>query len=129
MLKLNPSGLSYECSFFLQALQERVIGQERAVRTMGRVFQTWRAGLSAPDKPVANLLMLGPTGTGKTRLVEAVAEVLYENPKAFIKINCAEYQREHEISKLIGSPPGYVGSSIKPIITNDVLESWGGCPE
>jgi ATP-dependent Clp protease ATP-binding subunit ClpA len=81
------------------------------------------AGLSAPGRPVANLLLLGPTGSGKTRLVEATAEVLFGDPSAVVKVDCAEFQHSHEIAKLIGSPPGYLGHrETQPLITQEVLE-------
>jgi ATP-dependent Clp protease ATP-binding subunit ClpA len=88
-----------------------------------RVYQAYVAGLSAPGRPVANLLLLGPTGSGKTRLVEATAEVLFGDPSAVVKVDCAEFQHSHEIAKLIGSPPGYLGHrETQPLITQEVLE-------
>ena len=122
MIRLDPKLLSCEASYFYRALQDRIIGQDRAIRTMVRTLQQWRAGFSAPGKPVANLLLLGPTGVGKTHLPEAVAEILFDDPKMMIKVDCAEYQRDHEISKLIGSPPGYVGREIEPVISNKKIE-------
>src|SRR6516162_7058673 len=81
------------------------------------------AGMAGPGRPVANLLFLGPTGSGKTRVVEASAEILFGNPAAFIKIDCAEFQHSHEIAKLIGSPPGYIGHrETSPIITQERLD-------
>lgn len=123
MIKLNPALVGRDTKDFERGLRERMIGQDRAVRTMARIYQTWRAGLCPPDRPIANLLFLGPTGTGKTRLVEAVAEVLLGSPKSMVKIDCAEYQRDHEVAKLIGSPPGYVGHAIVPILSAEKLES------
>jgi ATP-dependent Clp protease ATP-binding subunit ClpA len=81
------------------------------------------SGLSAPGRPLANLLLLGPTGSGKTRLVEATAEALFGDARAVVKIDCAEFQHGHEIAKLVGSPPGYLGHrETQPLITQEVLE-------
>src|SRR5271169_6259037 len=90
-------------------LHRLVIGQEEAIHEIVRTYQTYLAGLSPEGRPVGNFLFLGPTGTGKTRAVEATAEALLGNPRAVIKIDCGEFQHSHEIAKLIGSPPGYLG--------------------
>ena len=122
---LDPSLNSPEVGEFEKALRQRVVGQERAVRRLGRVYQVFRAGLSTPGRPVVNLLFLGPTGAGKTRLVEATAEVLFGDARAVVKIDCAEFQHSHEIAKLIGSPPGYLGHrETQPLITQDVLDHY-----
>src|SRR5690242_16610783 len=97
---LDPTLHSPEVRDFERGLQKRVVGQERAVRRLGRVFQVYQAGLAAPGRPIANLLLLGPTGSGKTRLVEAAAEVLFGDYHAVIKVDCAEFQHSHEIAKL-----------------------------
>jgi ATP-dependent Clp protease ATP-binding subunit ClpA len=86
-----------------------VIGQEEAIQHIVRAYQAYLVGLSPVGRPVGNFLFLGPTGCGKTRIVEATAECLLNNPQAVIKIDCAEFQHSHEIAKLIGSPPGYLG--------------------
>ena len=120
---LDPTLHSPEVRDFEKGLLKRVVGQERAVRRLGRVFQVYQAGLAAPGRPIANLLLLGPTGSGKTRLVEAAAEVLFGDYRAVVKIDCAEFQHSHEIAKLIGSPPGYLGHrETQPMITQEVLE-------
>jgi len=90
-------------------LRQRIIGQDEAIQQVIEIYQTNLAGMSSPGRPIANLLFLGPTGSGKTRLVEAVAESLIGTARAIIKIDCAEFQHSHEIAKLIGSPPGYLG--------------------
>jgi ATP-dependent Clp protease ATP-binding subunit ClpA len=114
---------SPEVHEFEKALLKRVVGQDRAVRRLARVYQVYRAGLSTPGRPLVNLLLLGPTGSGKTRLVEAAAEVLMGDSKAVVKIDCAEFQHSHEIAKLIGSPPGYLGHrETQPLITQEVLD-------
>lgn len=92
-----------------EKLHRLVIGQEEAIHEIVRTYQTYVAGLSPEGRPIGNFLFLGPTGTGKTRAVEATAEALLGNPRAVIKIDCGEFQHSHEIAKLIGSPPGYLG--------------------
>jgi ATP-dependent Clp protease ATP-binding subunit ClpB len=120
---LDPTLQSLEVRHFENALRQRVVGQDRAVRQLSRVLQVYKSGLAAPGRPVVNLLLLGPTGSGKTRLVEAAAEVLFGDSRAVVKIDCAEFQHSHEIAKLIGSPPGYLGHrETQPLITQEALE-------
>ncbi|MGH9414421.1 MAG: AAA family ATPase [Terriglobales bacterium] len=89
------------------------------------LYQTFLAGLHPPGRPIANLLLLGPTGSGKTRVVEAVAETLFGDSRAVIKVDCAEFQHSHEIAKLIGSPPGYLGHrETHPLLTQEALGQW-----
>src|SRR6266481_8032603 len=94
---------------FEDALRLKIVGQDEAVQALVELYQVFCAGLRSPGRPVGNLLFLGPTGSGKTRIVEAAAEVLFGDPRAVIKVDCAEFQHSHEIAKLIGSPPGYLG--------------------
>jgi ATP-dependent Clp protease ATP-binding subunit ClpB len=120
---LDPTLQSPDVRDFEYALRQRVVGQDRAVRRLARVFQVYKSGLNAPGRPIVNLLLLGPTGSGKTRLVEAAAEVLFGDPRAVVKIDCGEMQHSHEIAKLIGSPPGYLGHrETSPLITQEALE-------
>src|ERR1700676_1503899 len=86
-----------------------IVGQEEAIHQIVRAYQTHGAGLSPVGRSIGNFLFLGPTGSGKTRIVEATAESLLKDSRAVIKIDCAEFQHSHEIAKLIGSPPGYLG--------------------
>src|SRR5712692_7419889 len=90
-------------------LRHLVVGQDEAIHQIVRAYQTHLAGLTPAGRPIGNFLFLGPTGSGKTRIVEATAESLLKNSRAVIKIDCAEFQHSHEIAKLIGSPPGYLG--------------------
>src|SRR5438132_1522405 len=90
-------------------LHHLIVGQDEAIHQIVRAYQTHVAGLSPAGRPIGNFLFLGPTGSGKTRMVEATAESLLQNSRAVIKIDCAEFQHSHEIAKLIGSPPGYMG--------------------
>jgi ATP-dependent Clp protease ATP-binding subunit ClpB len=122
---LDPTLRSPEARDFENALRKRLVGQDRAVRQLARAYQVHLAGLGAPGRPIVNILLLGPTGSGKTRLVEASAEVLFGKPNAVLKIDCAEFQHSHEIAKLIGSPPGYLGHrETQPLITQDVLDEY-----
>ncbi len=121
---LDPTLHSPEVKDFELALMKRVVGQDRAIRRLARIYQVYKAGLAVTGRPLANLLFLGPTGSGKTRLVEAAGEVLFGTPNAVLKIDCAEFQHSHEIAKLIGSPPGYLGHrETQPLITQEALEA------
>ena len=107
---------------FEHALREKIVGQEQAVQTLVDLYQMFSAGLQSPSRPIANLLFLGPTGSGKTHIVEPAAEILFGDSRAVIKVDCAEFQHSHEISKLIGSPPGYLGHrETQPFITQEAL--------
>src|SRR6266700_6030435 len=120
---LDPTQHSPEVREFEGSLLERLVGQDRSVRRMARSYQVYLAGLSTPGRPLANLLFLGPTGSGKTRMVEAAAEVLFGDMGAVVKIDCAEFQHSHEIAKLIGSPPGYLGHrETSPMLTQENLD-------
>src|SRR3989449_8186582 len=120
---LDPSRRSNDAREFESALRRRIVGQDQAVEKVVEIYQMFLAGLNPPGRPVGNLLFLGPTGSGKTRVVEAMAEALFGDARACIKIDCAEFQHSHEIAKLIGSPPGYLGHrETQPLITQEVLE-------
>jgi ATP-dependent Clp protease ATP-binding subunit ClpA len=121
-LSLNPSIRSAETVEFQKALRAKIVGQDEGVQALVELYQVFTAGLNSPGRPVGNLLFLGPTGSGKTRIVEAAAEILFGSPRAIIKIDCAEFQHSHEIAKLIGSPPGYLGHrETHPLITQESL--------
>jgi ATP-dependent Clp protease ATP-binding subunit ClpB len=107
---------------FERAMREKIVGQDEAVQALVDIYQVFCAGLHSPGHPVGNLLFLGPTGSGKTRTVEAAAEILFGDSRAVIKVDCAEFQHSHEIAKLIGSPPGYLGHrETHPLITQEAL--------
>src|ERR1700738_4576733 len=121
-LSLNPTIRSMESVEFETALRAKIVGQDEGVQALVDLFQVFTAGLNSPGRPVGNLLFLGPTGSGKTRIVEAAAEILFGDPRAIIKVDCAEFQHSHEIAKLIGSPPGYLGHrETHPLITQEAL--------
>src|SRR5215470_12750001 len=109
LLLLDPSKTGRQAQDLESKLRRLIVGQEEAIHEIVRTYQTHVAGLSPAGRPIGNFLFLGPTGTGKTRIVEATAQALLNNPRAVIKIDCAEFQHSHEIAKLIGSPPGYLG--------------------
>ena len=123
--RLNPAQTGSDAEKLDGDLHKRVVGQEEAIRQIINVYQTHLAGMAAPGRPVGNLLFLGPTGSGKTRLVEATAESLVGDARAVIKIDCAEFQHSHEIAKLIGSPPGYLGHrETHPLLSQEVLNQF-----
>jgi len=106
-------------------LRKRIVGQDDAIQQIADVYQTYLAGMSSPGRPIGNFLFLGPTGSGKTRLVEATAESLVGDARAVVKIDCAEFQHSHEIAKLIGSPPGYLGHrETHPLLSQEVLNQY-----
>lgn len=122
---LDPSRRSGDAQDFEGALRRKIVGQDAAVEKVTEIYQMFLAGLNPPGRPVGNLLFLGPTGSGKTRVVEAVAESLFGDARAMIKIDCAEFQHSHEIAKLIGSPPGYLGHrETHPLLTQEALNQW-----
>src|SRR5271165_708830 len=122
---LDPNRRSADAGEFEAALRRRIVGQDQAVEKVAEIYQMFLAGLNAPGRPVGNLLFLGPTGSGKTRVVEAMAEALFGDSRACIKIDCAEFQHSHEIAKLIGSPPGYLGHrETHPLLTQEALNQW-----
>jgi ATP-dependent Clp protease ATP-binding subunit ClpA len=121
-LILDSTLRSPEAAEFGEALRAKIVRQEEAVQAMVNLYQVFCAGLHTPGRPVGSFLFLGPTGSGKTRTVEAAAEILFGDSRAVIKIDCGEFQHSHEISKLIGSPPGYLGHrETHPVITQEAL--------
>ena len=122
ILPLDPEKRSSNTLEFKTSLGAKIVGQEEGVQALVDLYQVFCAGLNSPGRPVGNLLFLGPTGSGKTRIVEAAAEILFGDPRAIIKVDCAEFQHSHEIAKLIGSPPGYLGHrETHPLITQEAL--------
>ena len=122
---LDPSRRSGDAQEFETAIRRKIVGQDQAVEKVVEIYQMFLAGLNPPGRPVGNLLFLGPTGSGKTRVVEAMAEALFGDSRASIKIDCAEFQHSHEIAKLIGSPPGYLGHrETHPLLTQEALNQW-----
>jgi len=105
-------------------LMEKVVGQEASMNAIVPYVQMFQAGLAPEGRPVGVFLLLGPTGTGKTRTVEALAEVLHGSPRHLVRIDCGEFQLEHEVAKLIGAPPGYLGHrETHPLLTQTKLNA------
>ena len=122
---LDPTRRSDNALEFETALRRKIVGQDAAIKKVTEIYQMFLAGLNPAHRPLGNLLFLGPTGSGKTRIVEAIAEALFGDPRACIKIDCAEFQHSHEIAKLIGSPPGYLGHrETHPLLTEQTLGQW-----
>lgn len=122
---MNPDLKSPRAQDFESRLAGLIVGQERAVRRISGLYQIYLAGMQNPGKPIGTMLFLGPTGSGKTRVVEAAAEVLFGDTNAVVKIDCAEFQHSHEIAKLIGSPPGYLGHrETAPMLTQENLDKY-----
>ena len=121
-IQLDPTRRGREAESLVSHLRKCIVGQDEAIEQVVNIYQRDLTGISSSDRPVGNLLFLGPTGSGKTRMVEAVAEALVGNPRAVIKIDCAEFQHSHEIAKLIGSPPGYLGHrETHPLLSQEAL--------
>jgi ATP-dependent Clp protease ATP-binding subunit ClpB len=122
---LDPTRRSSDAKDFEASLRRKIVGQDQAIEKVVEIYQMFLAGLNPPGRPVGNLLFLGPTGSGKTRVVEAMSEALFGDSRACIKIDCAEFQHSHEIAKLIGSPPGYLGHrETHPLLTQEALNQW-----
>jgi ATP-dependent Clp protease ATP-binding subunit ClpB len=120
---LDPYKTGRQAEDLENKLSHSIVGQEEAIHQIVRAYQTYLAGLSPVGRPIGNFLFLGPTGSGKTRIVEATAESLRKNSRAVIKIDCAEFQHSHEIAKLIGSPPGYLGHrETHPLLSQETLD-------
>lgn len=122
---LDPTKTGQAAGSLESSLAKLIVGQDEAIQQIVNIYQMCLTGLTAPGRPVGNFLFLGPTGSGKTRIVEATAECLLKNPRAVIKIDCAEFQHSHEIAKLIGSPPGYLGHrETHPLLSQEMLNQF-----
>src|ERR1700686_4835885 len=124
-IPLDPGKTGREAVSLETNLRRMLVGQDEAIQQIVNIYQMNLTGMSAPGRPIGNFLFLGPTGSGKTRIVEPTADALLKNPRAVIKIDCAEFQHSHEIAKLIGSPPGYLGHrETHPLLTQEALNQW-----
>ena len=121
---LDPTRSGNRAEELKAKLRGLIIGQNEALDQIVNIYQMYLVGLATPGRPIGTFLFLGPTGSGKTRTVEATAEALVQNPRAVIKIDCAEFQHSHEIAKLIGSPPGYLGHrETHPMLSQEVINA------
>ncbi len=124
-ITLDPTKTGREAESLDTTLRKLIVGQDEAIEQIVNIYQMHLTGMNAPGRPIGNFLFLGPTGSGKTRIVEATAEALVKNPRAVIKIDCAEFQHSHEIAKLIGSPPGYLGHrETHPLLSQEVINQY-----
>src|SRR5580658_1469787 len=122
---LDPTKIGRDSLELEANLCKRIVGQQEAIREIVSIYQMFLTGMTSPRRPIGNLLFLGPTGSGKTRTVEATAESLVKNTHAVVKIDCAEFQHSHEIAKLIGSPPGYLGHrETHPLLSQEMLNQY-----
>jgi len=122
---LDPTRTGRDAEVLEGSLRRMIVGQDEAIQQIVNIYQMHLTGMSPSGRPIGNFLFLGPTGSGKTRIVEATAESLVRNPRAVIKIDCAEFQHSHEIAKLIGSPPGYLGHrETHPLLSQEVLNQY-----
>lgn len=122
---LDPTRTGRDAEALESSLRRMIVGQDEAIQQIVNIYQMNLTGMSPSGRPIGNFLFLGPTGSGKTRIVEATAEALVRNPRAVIKIDCAEFQHSHEIAKLIGSPPGYLGHrETHPLLSQEVLNQY-----
>jgi ATP-dependent Clp protease ATP-binding subunit ClpB len=122
---LDPSRTGRQAEDLEHQLRYFVVGQDEAIHEIVRAYQTHVAGLSPVGRPIGTFLFLGPTGSGKTRIVEATAESLLMDSRAVVKIDCAEFQHSHEVAKLIGSPPGYLGHrETHALLSQEALDQY-----
>ena len=122
MRPLHSEGNIIGATSILDLLSEKIVGQQTAISGIASTVKMYQAGLAPAGRPAGVFLLLGPTGTGKTRTVEALAEILHGASQRVVKIDCGEYQSDHEVAKLIGAPPGYLGhSQTCPVLTQEKL--------
>lgn len=122
---LDPSRAGPEAETLESNLRKLIVGQDEAIQEIVNIYQMYLTGIAAPGRPVGNFLFLGPTGSGKTRIVEATAQSLVGNAQAVVKVDCAEFQHSHEIAKLVGSPPGYLGHrETQPLLSQEHLDQY-----
>jgi len=125
MRLLDPNKNSPEVAGLLQTFDRLIVGQNEAKTVLANMVEQYQSGFSDPERPAGNVLFLGGTGTGKTATMQALAEGLFGDRRAMLKIDCAEYQHGHEIAKLVGSPPGYLGHrETHPMLTQEALDSF-----
>lgn len=122
---LNTEVRNVETELLIRTLKNKIVGQEAAINALVDIVESYKAGFTDKDRPAGNSLFLGPTGTGKTATVEALCAGLFGDRRSMIKVDCGEYIHGHEIAKLVGSPPGYLGHrETKPMFTQEALATF-----
>ena len=121
-MQLDPTKRSPQVVRFESMLRQRVVGQVPAIDAILDSFSKILAGIRNPERPILTLLFLGPTGVGKTETVKALAETIFGKRNAFTRVNCQEFSSEFTVSKLFGSPPGYVGNDVEPMLSQENLD-------
>lgn len=121
-VQLDPEKRNQQLHRFRALMDRMVIGQPTAIEQISNSFSRVLAGVGDPESPILTMMLMGPTGVGKTETVRALAESLFGSRRAFTRINCQEYSAHYNLSKLLGSPPGYVGGEIKPLLCQENLE-------
>src|SRR6266536_5466082 len=115
-------GAPQQANDLIALLSQKIVGQTAATKAIVPYVYMYQSGLAPEGRPAGVFLLLGPTGTGKTKTVEAIAELLHGSEKKILKIDCGEFQMEHETAKLIGAPPGYLGHrETAPMINQQAL--------
>jgi len=120
--ELEPDPQKGQMSRFSLELKQQVVGQPRALEKLSDSLSRVLAGIQDPERPLLSMLFMGPTGVGKTETVRAMARILFGNQRAFTRVNCQEFSAQFNLSKLLGSPPGYVGGEIKPLLSQENLD-------
>lgn len=119
----KPNAAALPAGDLVALLSQKIVGQPATMKFIVPYIYMWQAGLAPEGRPAGVFLLLGPTGTGKTKTVEAIAELLHGSEKKVVKIDCGEFQSDHETAKLIGAPPGYLGHrETVPMLTQDRLQ-------
>ena len=122
MEELQPDSSNGQLRRFALDLKRQVVGQDEALDKLVDSLSRMLAGIQDPERPLLTMLFMGPTGVGKTETIRALARILFGHPRAFTRVNCQEYSAHFNLSKLLGSPPGYVGGEIKPIVCQENLD-------
>jgi ATP-dependent Clp protease ATP-binding subunit ClpC len=121
-VRLDPGKRNAQLARFQERMERMVVGQPGALETVTNSFSRVLAGIADPERPLLTMMLLGPTGVGKTETVRCLAEALFGTRKGYTRINCQEYSAHYNMSKLLGSPPGYVGGEIKPLLCQENLD-------
>jgi len=122
--RLDPTKKNKAILRFGAELEARVIGQDRSLKEIEQSFVRLTSGIRNPERPILTLMFLGPTGVGKTETVKVLANTLFGSNNAFTRVNCQEFSSPHQVAKLLGAPPGYVGGDIEPILSQDNVDKF-----